>query len=870
MNIIDDPREGMLIRSMAAKLRAVSASEYLFADFLTEIEPKKVSEALKHSGWVDAMQEELNQFHRNKVSTLVPPPYGKIAIGSKWEEGINYDETFAPVERMEAIRIFLISAKYMNFIVFQIDVKSVFLNGKLKEEVYVKKPHGFESSEFPDYVCKLDKALYGLKQAPRACSSVKNPMVPPNNLRPDVVGKLVCWSAKKQQLVPMSSAEAEYVAAISVIAISNNLCIAIASDPKPPVDNSEARPLKEFIIKFTVMNGKKPLTLDFKTLFESTRLNYNQRTYVSHPSPEAVKVLSGNYLSNEQVNSIQQLLAYCLLTRTKVDIGEIIYSDLVTRITSKSRQKHVSYTRFVSCAIKVLLGTEYTQDQKFRSLPNVLSNSNFTKDPSNVTLIELTALMIAVNNLESLVSLITTSGKKKKKKSQTVSQPKPKTQGPKASGALPQNRKNPKTQKTPIVQATKTPPTEKVPTKDSNKTQPVSSGQTAHPQDTEGLIQPVVNRSHSPLDEGTLKSKPLPKGKPTDAKDPKGNIQPASVGFPSIPLDEGTSKSKPLLEGKTTYPKNSEGNKQPVNMGLPSIVPDEGISKTKPLQEGANFKDKESERFKPLADMESSTPTVDALLRTNDAVKDDPALNKKVLEATEAYTKNFMNLTELLTLVKTFDYSSLKFIVESLKAVMDAQNDHLAKWAKTSTPSAVSCLNTSLAITKERRVEANEKWREERLRRASEEGGESGGLRSEMRRLEKAGGIRREEDERKEDRRRREKSLKGRECRRKKEKEKRERRGERKNRKKTEEREWSNEREEDEFGREKRVEEMKKGKERKKETRKRSSTPEKRVGARKRSSLEKERKRRRRKREERKGGVEKERRRREEERKEEM
>ncbi|GKD53304.1 retrovirus-related pol polyprotein from transposon TNT 1-94 [Tanacetum coccineum] len=158
----------MLIRSMAAKLRAVSASEYLFADFLTKIEPKKVSKALKHSGWVDAMQEELNQFHRNKVSTLVPLPYGKITIGSKWEEGINYDETFAPVERMEAIRIFLISAKYMNFIVFQIDVKSVFLNGKLKEEVYVKKPHGFESSEFPDYVCKLDKALYGLKQAPKA------------------------------------------------------------------------------------------------------------------------------------------------------------------------------------------------------------------------------------------------------------------------------------------------------------------------------------------------------------------------------------------------------------------------------------------------------------------------------------------------------------------------------------------------------------------------------------------------------------------------------------------------------------------------------------------------------------------------------
>ncbi|GJR20017.1 retrovirus-related pol polyprotein from transposon TNT 1-94 [Tanacetum coccineum] len=164
VNIIGDPDKGMLTRSMAAKLIAASASECLFADFLSEIEPKKVSEALKHPGWVDAMQEELNQFYRNKVWTLVPLPYGKTAIGFKWvfrnkkdehgittknkarlvaqgysqEEGIDYDETFALVARMEAIRIFLAFATYMNFKVYQMDVKSAFLNGKLKEEVYVK------------------------------------------------------------------------------------------------------------------------------------------------------------------------------------------------------------------------------------------------------------------------------------------------------------------------------------------------------------------------------------------------------------------------------------------------------------------------------------------------------------------------------------------------------------------------------------------------------------------------------------------------------------------------------------------------------------------------------------------------------------
>ncbi|GKC94178.1 retrovirus-related pol polyprotein from transposon TNT 1-94, partial [Tanacetum coccineum] len=110
------PSEGMLTRSMAAKLIAASASKCLFADFLFEIEPKK-------------------------------------------EERIDYDETFALVARMEAIRIFLAFATYMNFIVYQMYVKSAFLDDKLKEEVYVKQPPGFESSEFPDYVCKLDKDL---------------------------------------------------------------------------------------------------------------------------------------------------------------------------------------------------------------------------------------------------------------------------------------------------------------------------------------------------------------------------------------------------------------------------------------------------------------------------------------------------------------------------------------------------------------------------------------------------------------------------------------------------------------------------------------------------------------------------------------
>nr|GEV64813.1 hypothetical protein [Tanacetum cinerariifolium] len=89
-------------------------------------------------------------------------------IGYSQQEGINYDETFAPVARIEAIHLFLAYAAHKDFTVYQMDVKTTFLNGILKEKVYVGQPPGFVSKQYPDHVYALDKALYGLKQAPRA------------------------------------------------------------------------------------------------------------------------------------------------------------------------------------------------------------------------------------------------------------------------------------------------------------------------------------------------------------------------------------------------------------------------------------------------------------------------------------------------------------------------------------------------------------------------------------------------------------------------------------------------------------------------------------------------------------------------------
>ncbi|KAJ9539032.1 hypothetical protein OSB04_031765 [Centaurea solstitialis] len=186
-NVIGDVKDGV-------KTRSASANYCLYKSFLSKIEPKNVSQALDDSDWLLAMQEELLQFKRNKVYRLVPRPQDKSIVKTKWifrnkkdasglivrnkarlfakgysqQEGIDYDETFAPVARIEAIRIFLAYAAHKNIKVFQMDVKSAFLNGVLHEEVYIEQPEGFVDPDFPDHVCILDKALYGLKQAPRA------------------------------------------------------------------------------------------------------------------------------------------------------------------------------------------------------------------------------------------------------------------------------------------------------------------------------------------------------------------------------------------------------------------------------------------------------------------------------------------------------------------------------------------------------------------------------------------------------------------------------------------------------------------------------------------------------------------------------
>nr|GEX57472.1 uncharacterized mitochondrial protein AtMg00810-like [Tanacetum cinerariifolium] len=131
-------------------------------------EPKKVHQALKDPSWIEAIQEELLQFKMQNVWVLIDLPNEKRAIGHTQEEGIDYEEIFAPVARIEAIRLFLAYVSFMGFMVYQMHVKSAFLYGTIKEEVYACQPLGFEDSDYPNKVYKVFKALYVLHQAPRA------------------------------------------------------------------------------------------------------------------------------------------------------------------------------------------------------------------------------------------------------------------------------------------------------------------------------------------------------------------------------------------------------------------------------------------------------------------------------------------------------------------------------------------------------------------------------------------------------------------------------------------------------------------------------------------------------------------------------
>nr|GEX36164.1 Gag-Pol polyprotein [Tanacetum cinerariifolium] len=233
----------------------------MFALTVSTAEPKNIKEVMADSAWIEAMQEEHHQFDRlqDEDQTLIRKKARLVVKGYAQEEGIDFEESFAPIARLEAVQILVAYAAHKSFPIYKMDVKMAFLNGPLKEEVYVAQMDGFVDPDHPKKVYRLMKALYGLKQAPRACQakyaleilhkhgmekgqSIGIPMATKPKLDADLNGnpvdqtdnrskircidtrkstyggiqflgdKLVSWMSKNQDCTAMSSAETKYVA----------------------------------------------------------------------------------------------------------------------------------------------------------------------------------------------------------------------------------------------------------------------------------------------------------------------------------------------------------------------------------------------------------------------------------------------------------------------------------------------------------------------------------------------------------------------------------------------------------------------------------------------------------------------------------
>ncbi|GJU92176.1 retrovirus-related pol polyprotein from transposon TNT 1-94 [Tanacetum coccineum] len=184
---------GELERPVSTRIQLHEQALFCYYDaFLSSVKPKTYKYALTQSCWIEAIQEELMNLNVLKSrNSILKNKAHLVSHGYHQEEGIDFEESFALVARLDAIRIFLAYAAHMNMVVYQMDVKMALLNNIQREEVYVSQPNGFVDQDNLNHVYNLKRALYGLKQAPSACNPVDTPMVEKSELNEDTQGKAV-------------------------------------------------------------------------------------------------------------------------------------------------------------------------------------------------------------------------------------------------------------------------------------------------------------------------------------------------------------------------------------------------------------------------------------------------------------------------------------------------------------------------------------------------------------------------------------------------------------------------------------------------------------------------------------------------------
>ncbi|GJX79538.1 retrovirus-related pol polyprotein from transposon TNT 1-94 [Tanacetum coccineum] len=316
------------------------------------------------------MQEKLNQFAINQVWVLVHAPYGKTIIGSKWvfknkkdetgivmknkarlvaqgynqQEGMDYDETFALMEILEAIRIFLSFVTYMNFTVYQIDVKSAFLNEKLKEEIYVKRPLGFESSEFPNHFCKLGKALYGLKQAPRAWYETLSTFLTEHKfVRGKIDNKLFLYKTQTDVILVQI-----YVDDIIFVSTSTKLCKQFAKLMTQRYEMSMIGVLTYFL-RFQIKQSKRGILINQEKYVNDLQKKYDidgssVKTLMVPPNNLGPNLNGESVKELGQSNGIRALDRTCVMEckkRQQFVAMSLAKAEYVVAAVLHSRTKHI-------------------------------------------------------------------------------------------------------------------------------------------------------------------------------------------------------------------------------------------------------------------------------------------------------------------------------------------------------------------------------------------------------------------------------------------------------------------------------------------------------------------------------------------------
>ncbi|GJX22215.1 putative ribonuclease H-like domain-containing protein, partial [Tanacetum coccineum] len=365
-----------------------------------------ISQALQDESWVEAMQEELLQFKLQKVWILVDLPSRKKAIGTKWvfknkrdeisivvnnkvrlvaqgfrqEEGIDYDEVFAPVAKIEAIRLFLDFASYMGFTVYQMDVKSAFFYGTIEEEVYVYQPPSFVDHAHPKKIYNVIKALYGLHQAPRAWYETLSSFLMENGFRRDTIDKTFFIKKNKSNILMgilnfheiidfLTRSSIHYALTVSPVVSTtfveqfwmtaksktiNNVRYITATVAGKPVSISEASIRSDLQFNDAAGIDVLPNQAIFDTIqlmgYEGdlNTLTFNKGLF----SPQwkflfhtIIHCLSSKSTSWDQIPTNIATVVICLATHQVYNFSKLIFDGMMRHLDAK--KKFIMYPRFI-------------------------------------------------------------------------------------------------------------------------------------------------------------------------------------------------------------------------------------------------------------------------------------------------------------------------------------------------------------------------------------------------------------------------------------------------------------------------------------------------------------------------------------------